>query len=157
MAKRDQDLLTGDSRWLSLLKIEPEGPDDCVSLPLGNLLVMTSDWQYGFRDVRSLDLWGVYIPRFSDVWGSTPSLCTGDVRLRWVTGEFRERPHTFPGQQLSDFDCVLRWVHLIAKKVFKTSHHPNSIYESVWRSYQEPGLYIDRLIWDSKVGIPLFM
>ena len=148
MAKRDQDVLTGDSQWLSLLKIEPEGPDDCVSLPLGNLLVMTSDWQYGFRDVRSLDtkifnqsepteshlasqLWnqggslGVYIPRFSDVWGSTPSLCTGDVRLRWVTGEFRERPHTFPGQQLSDFDCVLRWVHLIARKVFKLLKTPS--------------------------------
>ena len=55
MAKRNQDVLTGDSQWLSLLKIEPEGPDDCASLPLWNLLVMTSDWQYGFRDVRSLD------------------------------------------------------------------------------------------------------
>ena len=39
----------------SQLKMEQEGPDGCVSLPLGNLLVMTSDWQYGFRDVRSLD------------------------------------------------------------------------------------------------------
>ena len=70
---------------------------------------MTSDWQYEFRDLRSLNtkifnqsephceiklnLQGAYIPRLSDVCSSTPSYWSGDVRLCWVTEELRENSY----------------------------------------------------------------